>query len=102
MGKTCFGIDLRSLTSKELQQMHELNLSWLIEVYQTMGQGEDFFTGYIDKLAGTDDLRKEMLAGWSQERMKESWQADLMNFMAVRKKYLLYRDFSSDSLNQNK
>jgi uncharacterized protein YbbC (DUF1343 family) len=100
--KTCYGIDLRTMDIEQLKKMHAINLQWLINVYRTMGEGESFFTGYIDKLAGTGELKKQIIAGWSEERIKERWQADLTSFMAVRKKYLLYRDFGSDSLNQKK
>jgi uncharacterized protein YbbC (DUF1343 family) len=90
---TCYGIDLRTKTTGQLQQMKILNLQWLSEVYKKMGIGETFFTEYIDKLAGTDQLRKQILSGWSVEHIRQSWQSDLVRFQNLRKKYLLYDDF---------
>jgi uncharacterized protein YbbC (DUF1343 family) len=44
----------------------------------------------MDKLAGTEKLRKAMLAGQSLASIKQSWQADLTAFKQQRKLYLLY------------
>jgi uncharacterized protein YbbC (DUF1343 family) len=94
IGKTCYGVNLQPMDIASLRQMHELNLQWLIDVYKTMGCGEAFFTDYIDKLAGTGELRKQILAGWSEEQIRQSWQDDLEKFRVLRKKYLIYKDFT--------
>lgn len=93
MGKTCYGLNLQKMDIEELKQMYGLNLQWLIDVYNTMDRGEAFFTGYIDKLAGNDELRKQILAGNTEAQIRKSWQGDLDQFRVVRKKYLLYDDF---------
>jgi uncharacterized protein YbbC (DUF1343 family) len=90
---TCYGINLQSMNIVDLRQMHGLNLKWLIDVYKTMDRGDAFFTDYIDKLAGTGDLRKQILAGLTEVQIRQSWQADLEKFRVLRKKYLLYDDF---------
>jgi uncharacterized protein YbbC (DUF1343 family) len=77
----------------DLQQMRELNLQWLIDTYTAMGKGEDFFTDYVDKLAGTDQLRKQILKGMTEKQIRQSWQGELEKFRILRKKYLLYDDF---------
>ncbi len=45
---------------------------------------------YIDKLAGTDRLRKMILQGEDFQSITDSWKADLDNFKTGRDKYLLY------------
>jgi len=95
LGKTCYGINLQPLDIVSLRQMHGLTLQWLIDMYNTMGHGETFFTDYIDKLAGTGELRKQILAGLTEEQIRQSWQGDLKKFIALRKKYLLYEDFTT-------
>jgi uncharacterized protein YbbC (DUF1343 family) len=94
MNKTCYGIDLRSKSIQELQQENHMNLQWLLEVYETMNPGESFFTDYIDKLAGSDQLRKQILHGETKDQISKAWSADLEKFRQVRKKYLLYKDFN--------
>ena len=46
----------------------------------------------MDKLSGTDKLRKAIVAGDSALEIKQSWQQGLMAFKALRKPYLLYPD----------
>jgi uncharacterized protein YbbC (DUF1343 family) len=52
----------------------------------------DFFlkSGFIDKLAGTDRLRKDVVAGKSAAEIKASWKSDLQAFGLTRSKYLIY------------
>ena len=46
----------------------------------------------MDKLSGTDKLRKSIVAGKTQQEIKQSWQQGLLNFNSLRKPYLLYKD----------
>lgn len=90
-GQVCYGEDLRTTP-----YLSEINLSWLIKAYKNYTGKEPFFIKnsgeyWIDKLAGTDDLRKQVEAGWSEEKIKASWQEDLEKFKKVRAKYLLYK-----------
>lgn len=56
---------------------------------------ESFFNNYFDTLAGTKELRKQIMQNWSDEDIRESWQIKLNAFKKTRKKYLLYEDFDS-------
>jgi uncharacterized protein YbbC (DUF1343 family) len=94
MNKTCYGINLQPMDIVSLRQMHELNLQWLIDLYKTMDRGDAFFTDYINKLAGTGELRKQILAGYTEDQIRQSWQDDLEKFRVLRKKYLMYKDFA--------
>ncbi|MBN1416688.1 MAG: DUF1343 domain-containing protein [Bacteroidales bacterium] len=87
--QVCYGIDLRTLTTDYLSQNNRINLSWLINAYKTMNRS-DFFIAFIDKLAGTDSLRKQIEAGWSEEQIRKSWEPGLEKFRQLSKKYLLY------------
>jgi uncharacterized protein YbbC (DUF1343 family) len=44
----------------------------------------------IDILAGTDELRSQIVQGCSLEEIAKSWQKKLDPFREVRKPYLLY------------
>ena len=83
--KICYGKDLRNepLT-------HQFTLEYLIDAYQISGKKEKFFNNFFDKLAGTDQLRKDILAGKSAEEIKASWQSDLQKFKEQSNPYLLY------------
>ncbi|MCL6260165.1 DUF1343 domain-containing protein [Aquiflexum sp. TKW24L] len=83
--KKCYGRDLRNepLT-------HQFTLKYLLEAYEISGKKEKFFNNFFDKLAGSDQLRKDILAGKSEAEIKASWQEDLEAFKSSRKKYLIY------------
>ena len=48
------------------------------------------FNSFFDKLAGTDELRKQIIAGKSQDEIYLSWENDLKAFKTLRASYLLY------------
>jgi uncharacterized protein YbbC (DUF1343 family) len=92
-GELCHGIDLSTLQEQDIFREKEINLSYLLEYYQKMKEtGETYFleNRFIDKLAGTDELRLMILEGKNAAEIKASWQEDLRNFKDLRKKYLLY------------
>ncbi len=68
----------------------QLNLSWLIESYKMLSHQHEFFISYFDKLAGTDELRKQIESGLTEIEIRESWQKDIDNYKKIREKYLLY------------
>ena len=47
---------------------------------------------WLDKLCGTDAVRKMIVAGESAEAIKASWQADIDAFKKQRRPYLLYEE----------
>ncbi len=87
VGKTCYGLDLR-----KQKQAAGINLDWLISFYKLSSQGETFFSSpdFMDKLAGSDILRKQIIQGKSNAEIRQSWQDDLNRYKVLRKKYLLY------------
>ena len=81
------GEDLRQVISPGL------DLEYILSWYKAFAkQKTTFFNSpkFMDKLAGTDKLRKAIMAGQSAEQIKLSWRAGLTNFMQKRKPYLLY------------
>ena len=83
--KECFGTNLR--LEKPLTA---INLNWIIEAYKQCPEKEEFFNNFFDKLAGTDKLRKQIIAEKTQKEIKESWQEGLEEFKEIRRKYLIY------------
>ena len=84
--KICYGINLRY----QKNILNSLNINWLIKCYNQSLDKEKFFTLNFDKLAGTDQLRKQITSGVSAEKIKESWQEGLTKFKKTRAKYLIY------------
>jgi uncharacterized protein YbbC (DUF1343 family) len=90
-GLKCNGIDLSSLPLDSLRNLKQLNLAWLISTYEDYPEKNKFFqSDFFDKLAGSSELRKQIIAGKSIEEIVGSWQSDLDAFRSLRKKYLLY------------
>jgi len=91
-GEECRGYDLSQFANHYLQGKGELYLFWLAESYQSAKDKSKFFSRpeFFDLLAGTDQLRKGIIAGKSVEEMRLEWQDDLDDFKRLRQKYLLY------------
>lgn len=92
-GKICYGIDLSGLPAKHFQQKKSLDLTYLIDLYQKYPHRDKYFNSFFEKLAGNNELRKQVEAGKTEEQIRETWQPGLEKFLKVRKKYLLYEDF---------
>jgi uncharacterized protein YbbC (DUF1343 family) len=94
-GQICKGYDLRK-TDKELNtEMKGLNLKYLRKMYALSSDKDKFFSSpdFFDKLAGTDMLRKQIIACKTESEIRASWQPSLKEFKIMRRKYTLYKDF---------
>lgn len=88
-GKLCYGLDLSNATISTKGLM----LNYFFDYFKRASDKSKFFlaTNYIDKLAGTDQLRLQLLAGVSEAQIRKSWQPALDAYKEMRKKYLLYQ-----------
>jgi len=90
----CAGFLLSEIASYEFYKLvpGELDLSYLMTAYQNCPDKASFFlkNNFFDKLAGTAQLRKQIVEGATDEEIRASWQPGLDAFKAVRAKYLLY------------
>ncbi|MFK7934885.1 MAG: exo-beta-N-acetylmuramidase NamZ domain-containing protein [Saprospiraceae bacterium] len=95
----CSGFDLTHLSPGDLHQKQQLDLSYFINFYQSFQRSHTgdlppgkFFlkNNFFDKLAGTDRLRKAILAGQTEAEIRASWGKELADYQKVREKYLLY------------
>ncbi|MBD3905735.1 DUF1343 domain-containing protein [Chryseobacterium sp. Ch-15] len=90
-GKLCYGENL----SEYSKNLREINLEWLIKAYKNYkNPQQDFFLKnlFFDKLAGSDELRKQIISGKSEKEIKSSWKTDLEKFSKIRSKYIVYED----------
>lgn len=90
-GVECDGVDLSSYSGQMISSK-QINIDWIIEMYNSYPDKEKFFNNFFDKLAGTDQLRKQIISGMSASEIRKSWQPGLEDFKNKRKKYLLYSE----------
>ncbi|WP_234369150.1 exo-beta-N-acetylmuramidase NamZ family protein [Brumimicrobium mesophilum] len=88
--QTCYGENLHDYAQNG--KVKHLEIQWLIKAYRAMETTDFFITKnrWFDILAGTDQLRKDIIAGKSEEEIRASWKIGLMDFMEMRKGYLIY------------
>lgn len=84
--KLCYGRDLRGESLD-----HQFTLEYLLEAYTKSGMKEKFFNNFFNTLAGTDELKKQILSGKTEAEIRESWKAGLEEYEAKREKYLIYK-----------
>jgi uncharacterized protein YbbC (DUF1343 family) len=87
-GKLCYGEDLSTINARK----QKFTLKYAINFYQKSENKVKFFSSpsFFDKLAGSDTLRKQIIAGMSEKQIRMSWKVDLEKYKTIRKKYLLY------------
>lgn len=97
MDQACYGIDLRNYDTDIFRKTKKINLQWLLELYNAYPEKEKFFDfkqskqiGNFDKLAGTEKLRQQIVAGKQEEEIRKSWEPALSEYKKKREKYLIY------------
>ena len=97
MNQDCYGIDLRNYDTDKLRKTGRINIQWMKDLYKAYPDKAKFFDssqskeiGNIDKLAGSTDFKKQIIAGKSVKEIQNSWEPRLTQYKTMRKKYLLY------------
>ena len=81
--KKCYG--------KKVQiQSKDIDLQYLIEMYDAYKNKEEFFNPMFDLLAGNKKLKEQIKQNINQEKIKQGWQKDLQDYLKIRNKYLMY------------
>jgi uncharacterized protein YbbC (DUF1343 family) len=96
-GQVCYGIDLSTVDVSELRKKKQINLSWIIELYQAHPNKEKFFDsslsnqmGVIENLIGSGLFRDQIINGASESEIRKSWEPGLSAYKSMRLNYLLY------------
>lgn len=94
-GQLCKGHNLHDFGAFYITSSRQLYLDWTIGLYEVCIDKSTFFNAnlFFDKLAGTDKVRKQIMAGATQEQLRQSWQEELVTYKKMRAKYLLYTDY---------
>ncbi len=92
-GIECKGFMLKDFGEMFVRNSKSVYLFWLMAMYEKYPDHKKFFTPYFDKLAGTAQLREQIINGVSEEEIRKSWKPALDAYKLMRQKYLLYPDF---------
>lgn len=93
----CYGWNLSGSNEEILAQLdNKIQLKYLINAYKLFPGKDSFFlkNNFINKLAGNNIFQQQIKDGKSEAEIKKSWEPELVAFKAIRKKYLLYEDFT--------
>jgi uncharacterized protein YbbC (DUF1343 family) len=101
--QVCYGWDLSGTPDEVLKRTeNRMQLKWLLEAYRLFPDKKNFFLPsksgkpedyFFNKLAGNSTLMQQIQQGKTEEEIRKSWEPALTAFKAIRKKYLLYKDF---------
>ncbi len=93
LNQTCYGYDLSKIDIAKVSG-NRFSLTWIIKAYSLAPDKSRFFltNAHFNRLAGNDALQQQITDGWSEEKIRRSWEPALSNFKAIRKKYLLYAE----------
>ncbi|RCX03134.1 exo-beta-N-acetylmuramidase NamZ family protein [Schleiferia thermophila] len=91
-GQKCRGFDVKIFAENFMAQAEFIYLDWLIATVELHENPPKLFNAFFDKLAGTDQLRKQLLSGKKASEIRDSWRSDLEQYARIRNKYLLYPD----------
>ena len=96
-GQQCYGWNLSGSIDEVLQKLDgRIQLKYFINAYKLFPGKDSFFlkNNFINKLAGNDMLAQQIKKGLSEKKIRQSWEPALSEFKKIRKKYLLYDDFT--------
>ncbi|MBP6022389.1 exo-beta-N-acetylmuramidase NamZ family protein [Ferruginibacter sp.] len=94
--QTCYGWKIDG-TNEEILKIvdSKIQLKYFIDAYKLFPGKDSFFlkNNFINKLSGNDIFQQQIKDGKTEAEIKKSWEPGLTAFKAIRKKYLLYKDF---------
>ncbi|MFD1550884.1 DUF1343 domain-containing protein [Putridiphycobacter roseus] len=95
-GKVCNGVNFTETGINVLQNQNQMQLDWFLKFYENLNLGANFFlpNHFIDLLMGSDQFRKMVVAGKTEEEIRATWKTELDVFKLTRQNYLLYTDFN--------
>jgi uncharacterized protein YbbC (DUF1343 family) len=88
-GINCYGVKFKLIDMKKFNAV-EFGVYLIYSLLKLYPDNFKFKDNHFDKLAGTDKLRKDLLAGKNPSAIISSWEIELEKFKSIRKKYLLY------------
>ncbi len=87
--RLCYGLDLR--INKDIVGFDLSTLLYFRDNWPSTAGPMITRTSFFDLLAGTDQLRKQINQGMTEEEIRKTWENDLEKYRQTRSKYLLYK-----------
>jgi uncharacterized protein YbbC (DUF1343 family) len=78
------------VTDRDRYDPVHAGIATLVEIRALHGDSLSFRQSHFDRLAGTSEVRTQVLAGSTVDRIMEGWAAQLATFSPVRARYLIY------------
>lgn len=91
--QTCSGFYVADYGEQYQKYARQVNLFWILNLYNTAKSKDNFFNSYFNSLAGNETLQNQIKEGKKEDEIRKSWQVDLAKFKEIRKKYIIYKDF---------
>lgn len=92
----CYGWNESGTEEEILKKINgKINLRFVINAYHLFPGKDSFFikNNFCQK-AGNEDLMTQIRSGMPESEIRKSWMKDIEAFKKIRKKYLLYKDFT--------
>ncbi len=96
----CYGWNESGTVDEVLKKLDgKIQLKYFLTAYNNFPGKDSFFLAnhFIDKLVGNSLFMQQVKKGLSEAEIRKTWEPALSNFKKIRKKYLLYKDFTSKS-----
>ncbi len=97
MNQVCYGIDLRNYDTNLLRKSKQINIKWIMELYNAHPYKEKFFDSRLSNQMNTIEIqigvaafRQQIIAGTPEKEIRASWEPGLSEYKKMRLKYLLY------------
>jgi len=68
----------------------KFDLTWIKKAYDSSPNQDEFFNNFFDKLAGTYNLKKQLIKEMSINEIEATWKDELIAYNKIRSKYTLY------------
>lgn len=88
----CKGFDLTKTIEKYVDSNQQINLSYLIDMYNVYPDKKNFFIPFFNKLSGDEQLQMQIKNGWTEAQIRASWESGLSLYKEKRARYLLYAE----------
>jgi len=92
VNQICYGIDFRKSLYLATHPK-QINLAWLIYAFAAL-QRDDFFDKNFNYHVGNKELQEQIKNKIPESIIRQSWHQEIDAFKKIRKKYLLYDDFT--------
>ena len=93
----CYGWYIAGSNEEIIKQVNNrIQLKYLLDAYKIFPGKDSFFlkNNFINTLAGNNALMRQVKEEKTEAAIRQSWEPALTNFKTIRKKYLLYKDFT--------